>query len=63
MMFWSLLLAFVTNGKLLLMFSFFKAQKKILSFFHPQTLQLLFTLITFQLHLTILSLQLVYCTN
>jgi hypothetical protein len=37
-MFWSLLLAFVTNGKLLLMLSFFEAHKEILSFSHPHTL-------------------------
>jgi hypothetical protein len=45
-MFWSLLLAFVTNGKLLLVLYFFEAQKEILSYFHPHTLRLLFNLTT-----------------
>ncbi len=38
-------------------------QEEILSFFTPPTLWLLFDLITFQLHLTILNLQLACCTN
>jgi len=52
-MFWSLLLAFVTNGKILLVLNFFEAQKEILFLFHPHTLGLLSDLSTFQLHLAI----------
>jgi len=37
--------------------------RRNLFFFHPRTLQLLFNLITFQLHLAILNLQAASCTK
>jgi hypothetical protein len=37
--------------------------RRNLVLFHPHTLQLLSNLTTFQLHLTIFSLQVIWCTN